>query len=371
MIGEVKLRLARTLHRRKRAGAFRRPFDATATHKVLLLSVDHPIPQSQIFGFHYYAKAFRDQMDADIREHPVEQDLDPVALGEATTICFQTYFDISDAALNDLVGRIRAGNPTARLVYLDWFAPTDLRLAARVGPLVDAYVSKHLLRDRGLYGQPTFGDTSLMDYYGRRHDLDHEEQRFAIPDGFMDKLHLGPSFMTADFMLPAFDRGRLPQGARPLDLHARIAVNGSPWYATMRQACVDAVNALEGVNSVTGIGIGHARFMREIRASKVCFSAFGYGEVCWRDYEAIVCGSVLLKQDMAHVDTAPDIFVRDETYVPVKWDLSDFSKRLQWLLDDTAARQRISRNAFGVLQDYARSGAFVNQMAPALFGAAP
>ncbi|MEX1236324.1 MAG: glycosyltransferase [Roseovarius sp.] len=368
MIEYLGLRLARARHGRKRRGDFQRPFDPAASRRVLLLAVDHPIPQSQLFGFHYYAPSFRERLDADIREVPVDAPLDPSLLKSATTICLQTHFDISEEALNALVSQVRQHNQDARLIYLDWFAPTDLRLAARVGPHVDAYVSKHLLRDRGKYGEPTYGDTTLMDYYGRAYDLDHEEQIFNIPNDFLSKLYLGPSFLTGDFLLPAFDRGRMPDGARPHDLHARIAVEGSPWYSAMRRASDEAVARLDGVQTVTGFGIRHDRFLRELRASKVCFSPFGYGEVCWRDYEAIMCGAALLKQDMSHVDTAPDIFIPDETYVPVKWDLSDFEERLNWLLQDAAARGRIARNAFGVLHDYARSGAFLDQMAPAFFG---
>lgn len=362
----VSSKLRAGLYQRRRSGAFQRPFDQSAGRKLLLLSVDHRIPQSQLFPFHYYAGALRRDLDMDVREvvagdygvegHPQR----------ATTVCFQTQFDISDEALVTLVARIRARNPKARLVYLDWFAPTDLRLAARVGPLVDAYVSKHLLRDRARYDAPTFGDTTLMDHYGRAFDLKHDEQHFPVPPGFWDKLHLGPSFATADFMLPVFARGTRPDAARPIDLHARIAVGGTPWYEGMRAGCAAAVEALEGVRCVTGTGIRHDLFLREMRASKLCFSPFGYGEVCWRDYEAVMTGAVLIKQDMSHVETDPDIFVADETYVPVRWDLSDFEEVVRALLADPARRERIAAAAFARLHDYARSGAFLRQMQPVI-----
>jgi len=363
----ITRRLGAMRYARRRKGAFQRPFDASAKHRVLLLAVDHRIPQSQYFPFHYYADRFRDQYDADIREVVMEeygpQEEHPEG---ATTVCYQSNFDISDADLERHMSLIRTRNPGARLVYMDWFAPTDLRMAARVAPYVDGYLTKHLLVDRARYDRPTFGDTTLMDYYGRNLDLNHAVQRFDIPVGFWDILHLGPSFATADFMLPVFDKGALPQGARPVDLHARIAVEGTPWYRAMRQGCADAVAVLKGVRSVTGTGIRHDLFLRELRASKICFSPFGYGEVCWRDYEAVMTGAVLLKQDMSHVATDPDIFVAGETYVPVAWDLSDFAEKVDWLLRDDAARARISAAAFELLRDYARSARFVDQMAPVL-----
>ena len=362
MLERISSKLRQALYARKRQGAFQRPFDQSAARKLLLLSVDHRIPQSQLFPFHYYAGALRRDLDMDVREVVAENYGVEGHPKNATTVCFQTQFDIPDDALVTLVARIRARNPRARLVYLDWFAPTDLRLAARVGPFVDAYVSKHLLRDRAQYGAPTFGDTTLMDHYGRAFGLDHVEQQFPVPGAFRDKLHLGPSFATADFMLPVFDRGARPKGARPIDLHARIAVGGTPWYAGMRAGCAAAVDALAGVSCVTGTGIRHEVFLAEMRASKLCFSPFGYGEVCWRDYEAVMTGAVLIKQDMSYVETDPDIFVPGETYVPVRWDLGDFGDVVRGLLADAPRRERIAAAAFERLAEYARSGRFVEQM---------
>lgn len=353
-------------YQRRRQGAFQRPFDATATQRLLLLSVDHRIPQSQLFPFHYYADTFRARHDLDIREVVLEGYGRPEHPQGATVVCFQTQFDISKDALNAHLDTIRRLNPGARVVYLDWFAPTDLRLAGMVGPLVDAYLSKHLLRDRARYGQPTFGDTTLMEYYGHAFDLPHEEHYFAVPHRFWDQLHLGPSFVTADFMLPVFDTGVRPQGKRPIDLHARIAVGGVAWYQAMRAGCAEAVARLKDVRCVTGTGVDHPQFLRELRASKLCFSPFGYGEVCWRDYEAVMTGAVLVKQDMRHVETDPDIFLPGETYVPVKWDLSDFEVQVRRHLNDEVARHRIAQTAFARLQDYAKTRRFVDQMAPVL-----
>lgn len=364
----IRRKAAQAWHGWKRRNLFPRRFSAGAAERLLLLSVDHRIPQSQIFPFHYYADGLRRSYGAEVREVDADAYIAGAGRAEgATTVCFQTLFDLSDEDIETLLGAIRARNPGARLVYLDWFAPTDLRLAHRIGPRVDLYVTKHLLRDRRRYDAPVSGDTTLMEHFGRAFGLDHAETRFPIPEGFWDKLMLGPTFLTADFMLPAFARGALPGGPRPIDLHARIAVDGTPWYQAMRAECAAAVEALEGLTVVTGTGIGHHRFLAELAQSKICFSPFGYGEVCWRDFEAVMCGAVLLKQDMSHVETEPDIFLPDETYVPVKWDLSDLNEKVRWLLEDDAARARIARAAFAQMQDYARSDRFVAQMAP-LFG---
>jgi len=103
--------------------------------------------------------------------------------------------------------------------------------------------------------------------------------------------------------------------------------------------------------------------MKELKSSRVCFSPFGYGEVCWRDYEAIMCGALLIKPDMAHVKTEPNIFIPFETYIPVAWDFSDLEEKVTYYLENTTAREKIIQSAYDVLQSYIRDKVFINQVA--------
>ncbi|HPD92718.1 MAG TPA: glycosyltransferase, partial [Pararhodobacter sp.] len=108
------------------------------------------------------------------------------------------------------------------------------------------------------------------------------------------------------------------------------------------------------------------RFMAEMARSKLAFSPFGYGEVCWRDYESVLAGAVLVKPDMAHVETTPDIFIPWETYAPVAWDLSDFEAVVRRLLADADLREKLARQAFEALHDWLASDAFARGMARVL-----
>jgi spore maturation protein CgeB len=103
--------------------------------------------------------------------------------------------------------------------------------------------------------------------------------------------------------------------------------------------------------------------MRELAQSRICFSPYGYGEVCWRDYEAIMCGALLVKPDMAHVQTDPDIFVPYETYVPVAWDFSDLAEKMNYYLANDVARTKIVNRAYSTLYEYLQRDAFIDQFA--------
>lgn len=362
---------AQHLYRRHLAA---RPFSGKAAVNLLLVTLGERIPQSQIRPFHQFAADLRRDDDAEVREIDLAPYLAAAqpGLDAATVIAFQTPFDIPAADLDRLIARMRARSPGARLAYLDWFAPTDLRMGAALGDRVDLYVKKHLLADRSAYGRPTRGDTNLTDHFSRRYGLDLPETLFRLPEGFFDRLVLGPSFVTASFMQPWLARPRPPRGPRPIDLHARMATAGTGWYQAMRRDCDAAAAALGprlGLADIRrGEGISHSAFLREMTESRICFSPFGYGEVCWRDFEAAACGAVLLKQDMSHLRTDPDLFRARETYMPVRWDLSDLAERVQELRDDPALADRLRDTAFAVLHDYIRNRRFPRQMARLVAG---
>ena len=368
------IRARKYLNQRKaarlRARAMSAPFSDGAGSRLLLVSQPERLPQSQIYPFHHYAADLQRLYGTELREADLWDFVAgrPVAARGATVVAFQTPYDVTDQDLDRLFTRIQADHPGARVACLDWFAPTDLRNAARMNDRIDLYVKKHILRDLSYYGKPTLGDTNLTDYYARRLKLDEPERLFPIPPGFLDKLVLGPSFATAPTVLPRLLGNPPVDLRRQNDLHARFELDGTPWYRGMRAEADAAASALNGVSVMRGTGIHHARFLAELRHSKICLSPFGYGEVCWRDYEAAFTGAVLVKPDMSHVATDPDIFLPWETYVPVAWDLSDLPDVLHRLLGDEPLRRKIASQAFETLRSWLTSDTFARRMAPLLAG---
>ena len=103
-------------------------------------------------------------------------------------------------------------------------------------------------------------------------------------------------------------------------------------------------------------------YYREMISSKICVSPFGYGEICWRDFEAIICGCLLVKPDISHVETNPDVFRPYETYVPVKWDFSDLEEKCTHYLMDGRERERIVVQAFNVLDGFYKNDGFIKSV---------
>ena len=68
--------------------------------------------------------------------------------------------------------------------------------------------------------------------------------------------------------------------------------------------------------------------------SKVCISPFGMGEVCFRDFESINVGTIIIKPNMDIVMTNPNIYIDKETYFAVNYDWSNLNEVIDEVLSD-------------------------------------
>ena len=75
--------------------------------------------------------------------------------------------------------------------------------------------------------------------------------------------------------------------------------------------------------------IPYHKYKKFLKSANVILSPFGWGEICFRDREAFTNGGVLLKPDMNHIETFPNIYEEKITYVSCKWDLSNLKEAIE------------------------------------------
>ena len=334
-------------------------FPARASRRLLICHYPNDISWSQIYPYFYYAGRFERDYRLAVRTVPVEQFLSGNNCPAADIVLLQPWFTEPGTRIAEALARYRARVPQARLVFLDGYAHTDLRYGRDLFPQVDLYLRKALFRDRSLFLRPFAGDTNLTEYYSALYGIPAEPVDWTVPPGLLDRLGLAPNFLTAPYLMEGFLGPEPDFSNRPIDLHSRIAVKGTPWYQAMRSHADDAAKALSGVRLTPPGRISRPEFLKEMRASKLCWSPFGYGELCWRDLEAFMTGAVLLKPDMGHLETLPDLYRPGETYLPVRWDYADLEQVVQAALADPGRIRQIAEQAFIVARDYLVSAQFV------------
>lgn len=342
-----------------------RPFSRSARHRLLILYHPSMISFVQLHPFLVWQNELRHRFGTIVRARPVEQVLaGAVATKDlADTILFAPWFTEPPARITAALERLRSGNPQAVIAFIDSYAANDLRLGQAVEPYVDWYLKKSLFKDRTLYSRDFRGDTNLTEYYGDLYGIDADPVAWHTPKALWPKLRLSPNFLTARQFLTGFPAGKCPQQTgRALDVQTRLGRKGSAWYSSMRDDAIARTDAIPGITRSPTGRISYGAYMEEMRDARLCFSPFGYGELCWRDIEAFQTGSVLIKPDMSHLETLPDLYEAGVTYLPVKWDFSDLEHVVLKALADDDLRSRLAGEAYARCSRYLTPAQFINDM---------
>ena len=317
---------------------------------MLFLSQADPISHAQIFPFVFFRRQLA-SLGIQTREVSLSRFVSKrFPKISADIICLQTWFDLSSAQMQSLIKNIKTEWPDVPIIYFDWFAPTDLRYAEILDPCVVGYVKKQVLRDFAIYGTQTIGDTNLSDYYSRLFGLDLPRKNFVVPTSFREKIIVGSGFEYSERIASLLVHE--PQfHDRSIDLHARISVSGTAWYSAMREHALIKASSSDGslASAIQG-RVPTKRFYSELRQSKLCFSPFGYGEICWRDFEAMCTGALLIKPDVSHLCLSQKFFISRETYIPVSWDFRDLNNVVEYYVAHKKEREEIARNAFVLIK---------------------
>lgn len=212
-----------------------------------------------------------------------------------------------------------------------------------VMPYVDLYFKKQVLKNQADYCRDVYGTRTFCEYY---HDLlniedetitkryyPHTDKQYlrklrvawnvGIGDLYAVKpiqLILHPFSVTKpDFISP--------NSERPLDVQYRgsgySAIAGYP-RSRSKELMMEIMKESDLKISDITKRIPKEEFIKEGQSSKCILSPFGWGEICGRDFEAFVYGGCMIKQDMSHCVTYPDAYQPGITYIPLKWDFSNF-----------------------------------------------
>ena len=93
-----------------------------------------------------------------------------------------------------------------------------------------------------------------------------------------------------------------------------------------------------------------SEFIDVMRKSKCTLSPYGMGEFCFRDFEIIQYGSVMIKPDMSKIKTIPNIFIPYETYIPCSHDWSDLIEKINWVKNNSEKCKEITFNAQQIMK---------------------
>ena len=263
----------------------------------------------------------------------------------------------------DSLKKLPSAGSRPRLVFLDTFAPSSSHLFGALEYL-DGYVKSQVYRDMNDYSRPFKGGYIVADWVSRHLGADLQDWNFgsAIPAGSESKIRVGMNLGASRFYSLLYWLSRFastPWKNRSVFVNKRFLIPEKgrvkkwEWYHDYRRFCGLEAAKLTSSFACTGHEpLGRKKYIQELWNSKVAFSPFGWGEVCFRDFESVMCGAVLLKPDMSHLGTEPNIYESWVTYVPVDWDLGNLEERCQWIADHPDESEAMVEAARKRLRNY-------------------
>jgi len=241
-----------------------------------------------------------------------------------------------------------------------WFDTTDGTgtLQSQVLPIVDRYLKSQLLNDTSRYTERIYGGRVLSEFYNQTVGIVDDEDAVDDPIApeYTAKLGVGWNSGLADYStfgpkwIGLYRRTRISRllrypkpsqdarSDRSNDLAARFGATYS--RATVRyqrETIRELLAAQLDTNKLNRRG-----YMNELKRSKVVLSPFGWGEITLKDFEVFLTGGALLKPSMDHMQTWPNFYESNVTYLPFEWDLSNLEDSIGWAIENESQRQEMA-----------------------------
>lgn len=313
------------------------------------------------------------------------QHFSATTFSEIETICRQNSADVflirpdwreSPVDAERVIGDLRRTHPDAKIFFIDPFDQTSSTFFG-ILPYVDRFLKYQALRDVRQYQQPMIGGTKLTDYLVRQlnYDIKGWQVTSTIPEGYENRIE-GGWFLSLipEFKRPLF-RKSWPWESQKKDVDIVCHVSYGPkaqleWYGELRRQAIEAIKPLGNRYNLAISGefleertVSRKQYLRDMKRGRIAVAPFGWGELSFRDYEAVYNNCLLVKPSVDHIATEPNIFIAGETYVPVQWDYSDLEEKCDYYLTHPEEADRIIQNARNTYVNYFRDHRFVSKIA--------
>jgi hypothetical protein len=282
---------------------------------------------------------------------------------------FTTDTNSVDNILSNLSSKLDKKN--TQTIYFDGDDDSNVQWL-NVVRWCDLYVKKHALSGKDQYHKLYSGKSNLTDYVSKRFGLSFAEN--IIPSSGplkledISKIYVGWNIALDDKIHDLFVKKTNDVELKDIDVVCRAFVPPETWIYNLRNEALNYINRMGARFRVLAPKnrVPQDEYYREMRRSRICVSPFGYGEICWRDFEAILCGCLLVKPDMGHVVAKPNVFKPGATYVSVKWDYSDLEETCQYYINNEDERLKIVLNAQCILKEALSEDWFVGEFSQLL-----
>ncbi len=156
-----------------------------------------------------------------------------------------------------------------------------------------------------------------------------------LTEGAFAKLRLGAGYWAFDQCAQLASGPIDDWSHRPIDAYCSVSVDYlCPVIKWHRLQALRELRKLPQYRIVLGRGrvFTDQTYRQLMQQSRICVSPWGWGETCYRDYEALLAGCVLIKPRTDFIDSL--LPLDDRHYVPCRPDFSDLAECIEQVLSE-------------------------------------
>lgn len=240
-------------------------------------------------------------------------------------------------------------------------------------PYVKKYVKKQFYKDKLLYKKNFFRNRFYSDFYQKNYNLEKDSiQKFErLKDEYFDKLVLGwnigvgnyfdelnySKFSKFSCILKAINATNYKNFFKyTLGYHDNHNRENDIFFSSnlrkneqkisihyQRQKVSEIL--MKRYGEINSERLSHKDFLLSLKKSKISVGAFGWGEICYREFEAIKMGSAILFPNMDNIETWPNIYQDRVTFLSYDYDMSNLLDRAKELIDNDNLRNTLIKNS--------------------------
>ena len=270
----------------------------------------------------------------------------------------------------------------SKVIYFDDSAAVS-HILFFIVPLVDCYWVRGLLKNNNLYSESFYGGRTYSQYYNKKYNVE-DENIYLSPlnkDKFPSNIKIAWNIGIGCY--PTNKNSLLNiyyDEIKKISCFISMLPSIKPLYFLVNKYIKEMIKVLsEEVSLSKKRKLVSARFSskgyynsiafhRELVLKKIkkndlflkgktskwnyiqecnyiygILSPFGWGEICYRDFEATLGGNLLLKPSMDHIETWPNIY-REDCYFKLDWNFNNIDNISDIFSDQNIIFDRIMKS---------------------------
>ena len=239
-----------------------------------------------------------------------------------------------------------------KIIYCDT-ADSSGWIQSELLPIVDCYWKFQILKDKKLYLEPLYDQRLFTNYYHKNNFIVDENKDYStkiVDPKTLEKIKVFWNSSMANFSIYSHITSRIYKyvkidslikfrynslktlNNKNNDIFCRF--NSANYRETISYHRKTIQNLLSYFDDLKFSKVKRIKYFNELSKSKISISPFGWGEIAYRDFESFINSTILIKPDMSHLETWPNLYIDKKTYLSFNWNFDNLIDVIENALDN-------------------------------------